>query len=96
MSSIARNPAEDFRVGVVSPPTAIDPRTAKDTGTHTLLRQIFEPPFVIRAAKSVPLLFATTTICSPAVPLLTSPPNVQKCAAGRVSNRLSSQSCSVE
>jgi ABC-type transport system substrate-binding protein len=57
MSSILRNPAEDFRVGVVAPPTALDPRIAKDTATHTLLRQIFEPPFVIRAGKVVPLLF---------------------------------------
>jgi ABC-type transport system substrate-binding protein len=42
---------------VVAPPSGVDPRTAKDTATHTLLRQIFEPPFVVRGGAAVPLLF---------------------------------------
>lgn len=52
-----RDPAEDFRVGVVAAPSALDPRVAKDTATHTLLRQIFEPPYVVRNGRAVPLLF---------------------------------------
>ncbi|MEA2571012.1 MAG: peptide/nickel transport system substrate-binding protein [Acidobacteriota bacterium] len=53
-----RDPSVDFRVGTLAPPSGLDPRTARDTASHTLLRQIFEPPFVIRQGRTVPLLFA--------------------------------------
>jgi ABC-type transport system substrate-binding protein len=53
-----RDPAADFRVGTLAPPSGLDPRTARDTASHTMLRQIFEPPFVIRQGRTVPLLFA--------------------------------------
>jgi ABC-type transport system substrate-binding protein len=53
-----RDPALDFRVGTLAPPSGLDPRTARDTASHTLLRQIFEPPFLIRQGRTVPLLFA--------------------------------------
>ncbi|MCU1228365.1 MAG: sapA [Acidobacteria bacterium] len=55
---MTRDPAVDFRVGTLAPPSGLDPRTARDTASHTLLRQIFEPPFVIRQGRTVPLLFA--------------------------------------
>jgi ABC-type transport system substrate-binding protein len=55
---MSRDPSVDFRVGTLAPPSGLDPRTARDTASHTLLRQIFEPPFVIRQGRTVPLLFA--------------------------------------
>src|SRR5438045_5997649 len=55
---MSRDPSVDFRVGTLAQPSGLDPRTARDTASHTLLRQIFEPPFVIRQGRTVPLLFA--------------------------------------
>ena len=52
-----RDPSVEFRVGMSSAPSGLDPRTANDAASHTLLRQIFEPPMVIRRGNVEPLLF---------------------------------------